>query len=79
MRSTTNRARRVVTAIAVAGALVVVLVVALAALEHGGGSGRAAADEVQVPINALGGLGVSVVLGAGLLVRLRHRGPGGRS
>ena len=66
-------------AIAIAGALVVVLIVALAALEHGGAGGQAAADEVQVPINALGGLGVSVFLGAGLLVTLRRRGPGNRS
>jgi len=68
-----------VTALVLAGALVFLLLAAAAALEHGGSSGQAAADEVQVPINALGGLGVSGILGAALVVRIRRRGPGDRS
>ncbi len=41
-------------------------------------AGAAIETEVQVPINALGGLGVSGVLGTSLLfgLRGRRRGPG---
>jgi hypothetical protein len=74
-RTTRARALAAVGVVVALVAVLVAVVVALPVLSSGAhhAAGASVEPEVAVPVNALGGLGVTGVLGGALLLGLRNR------